>query len=162
MISSVPKQHRAYANSMGAIFLNLLGYLPAPFLYGLVDELTSSGDKVDNNKSRYGMVVLMSWSVLGAISLAVAVLARSEAYCFKRGKAQQKKEKLLNGDTEIEKAPSPPRVIPGHHVLNESEDDDERGGVMVPDSGSTEQQMVRSAMNDEGDYYDEQRVLIER
>ena len=53
-------------------------------------------------------------------------------------------------------------MIPGHHVLNESEDDDERGGVMVPDSGSTEQQMVRSAMNDEGDYYDEQRVLIER
>ena len=41
MISSVPKYSRPYASSLGAIFMNLLGYLPAPFLYGWVDEITN-------------------------------------------------------------------------------------------------------------------------
>ena len=41
MISSVPKYSRPYASSLGAIFMNLFGYLPAPFLYGWVDEVTN-------------------------------------------------------------------------------------------------------------------------
>ena len=34
--------------------------------------------------------------------------------------------------------------------------------LKVPDSGSTEQLVVKSALNDDGDYYDEQRSHIER
>ncbi len=37
MISSVPKKLRAFANSTASLFHNLLGYLPAPFIYGLAN-----------------------------------------------------------------------------------------------------------------------------
>ena len=49
-----------------------------------------------------------------------------------------------------------PRIIEGRQIINESEDDDDMGSpsLKVPDSGSTEQLVVRSAMNDDGDYYD--------
>lgn len=71
MISCVPKHHRAYANSMGAIFLNLLGYLPAPFLYGLVVQLTSP----KGEKSNSGMIMLMTWILIGACLLSLGVIA---------------------------------------------------------------------------------------
>jgi MFS family permease len=36
LLNSVPPKERAIANSVANFFYNLLGYLPAPFLYGLV------------------------------------------------------------------------------------------------------------------------------
>jgi len=40
LLNSVPPKERAIANSVANFFYNLLGYLPAPYLYGLVVELT--------------------------------------------------------------------------------------------------------------------------
>lgn len=82
MISCVPKPHRAYANSMGAIFMNLLGYLPAPFLYGLVDQL-------DGEKSNAGMILLMCWIFLGAFLLMLAVIASEKIWCFRPPKRRK-------------------------------------------------------------------------
>ena len=36
LLNSVPPKERAVANSVANFFYNLLGYLPAPFAYGLV------------------------------------------------------------------------------------------------------------------------------
>lgn len=83
MISSVPKQYRAFGNSTAQIFLNLFGFLPAPFLYGLLCELTGGRD------SQWGMVMVMFWSIfgLGAVTLA---------YFHDKGKRDKKE---MNNET---------------------------------------------------------------
>lgn len=40
LLNSVPSKERAIANSVANFFYNILGYLPAPYLYGLIVELT--------------------------------------------------------------------------------------------------------------------------
>ena len=47
-------------------------------------------------------------------------------------------------------------------MINESEDEEDSQQRKIPDSGSTEQYLVKSALNDDGDYYDEHRSKIER
>ncbi len=78
MISCVPKHHRAYANSLGAIFLNLLGYLPAPLLYGVMQQI--GPNPVNNN----GMILMMCWILMGAILLSCAVMTQFNLFCFKK------------------------------------------------------------------------------
>lgn len=87
MISSVPKQYRAFGNSTAQIFLNLFGFLPAPFLYGLLCELTGGRD------SQWGMVLVMFWSIfgLGAVTLA---------YFHDKGKRDKKE--INNKKNEVE------------------------------------------------------------
>ena len=41
LLNSVAAKERAIANSVANFFYNLLGYLPSPFLYGLVTQLTA-------------------------------------------------------------------------------------------------------------------------
>jgi len=67
MISSIKLKARSIGSSIAQFMQNLLGYLPAPILYGLVVQ--ESGGK----SSRWGMVVLMSWSLLGVAFLSAAV-----------------------------------------------------------------------------------------
>lgn len=144
MISSVPKHHRAYANSLGAIFLNLLGYLPAPFLYGLVDELTTQNSQ-NSSKSRSGMRMLMSWTLLGFTLLFIAVLAQNKVLCFKKSHKKSnttfKYNTAIESDSASPKAPRPrsPRIIEGRRIINDSEDEDDMRSpsLKVPDSGST-------------------------
>ena len=80
MISSVPKKYRAFGNATAQIFLNLLGFLPSPFLYGLICELTGGRD------SQWGMVMIMFWSIFGLASV-------SFAYIHDRKKRDRKTEK---------------------------------------------------------------------
>lgn len=61
MISSVPKSMRAVGNSIAQLFGNLLGFGPAPFLYGFVINLTG-GDT-----SRWGMALLSAWGFQGVV-----------------------------------------------------------------------------------------------
>eukprot|EP01017_Pseudomicrothorax_dubius_P033629 TRINITY_DN4519_c0_g4_i2.p1 TRINITY_DN4519_c0_g4~~TRINITY_DN4519_c0_g4_i2.p1 ORF type:complete len:516 (-),score=96.62 TRINITY_DN4519_c0_g4_i2:149-1696(-) len=65
MISSIPKPIRAFGSSTAQIFQNLLGYLPAPLVYGMVTKMTRS--------ARTGMAVLMFWSTWGVVGLLLAV-----------------------------------------------------------------------------------------
>ena len=71
MISSVPKKLRAFANSTASLFHNLLGYLPAPFVYGVVNELDG------RKESRKGMIVLMCWSLWGVVGLYLVRIYRA-------------------------------------------------------------------------------------
>ena len=66
MISSIQKNMRNIGNSVAQFVQNLIGYIPAPILYGLVNDFTGGDD------SRWGMVMLMSWSLFAVIALGVA------------------------------------------------------------------------------------------
>ena len=66
MISSVPKHLRALGNSTSQLAQNLIGFFPSPFLYGLVCRVTGG------EKSRWGMGLLMFWSLWGIVGVSVA------------------------------------------------------------------------------------------
>ena len=70
-------------------------------------------------------------------------------------------EKDKSAPKPIPRGPEP-RIIEGRNVINESEDEEDSQQRKIPDSGSTEQYLVKSALNDDGDYYDEHRSKIER
>ena len=66
MISSVPREYRAFGNSAAQFFLNLFGFLPAPFVYGFVCNLTGGRSSI------WGMASLMAWSLFGLINIFLA------------------------------------------------------------------------------------------
>jgi len=47
MLSSVDLEHRATANAMAVLAYNLLGYLPAPFIYGWISTFGVDPDDTD-------------------------------------------------------------------------------------------------------------------
>ena len=47
MLNSVPEALRPTANSMAVLAYNLLGYLPAPFIYGFVSIAKIDPDETD-------------------------------------------------------------------------------------------------------------------
>ena len=71
MINSLPSNIRAIGNSFASIFFNVLGFLPAPFLYGAMISLT-------NSESNLGMLVTMSYSATGFLWTLCALGARSK------------------------------------------------------------------------------------
>lgn len=72
MLNSVPPSLKTLANSVANLMYNLLGYLPAPFIYGLVYELTGGEKK----KSRYGLLSVEAGAFLLAFFLIVAYVNR--------------------------------------------------------------------------------------
>ena len=85
MLSSIPKTLRAFGNSAAQIFQNLLGYFPAPFLYGFVCRFTGG------STSRWGMIMLMFWSLFGIIGLYNAKISQ-EKQSFMRMERFRKNE----------------------------------------------------------------------
>jgi sugar phosphate permease len=68
MISSAPKRHKAIANSFAFISYNLIGYIPAPVLYGLFTKMSKTPEESNN-----GCILLMTVSVLSIVFLGIAV-----------------------------------------------------------------------------------------
>ncbi|EAS04286.2 MFS transporter (macronuclear) [Tetrahymena thermophila SB210] len=85
MLHSIPKNYRAFGNSQAQLFHNLLGYLPAPVVYGIVNQMSQSVEK------RSGMKVLMLWSLWGIIFL---VFAKIEQQRLEKTQQDQEKEML--------------------------------------------------------------------
>lgn len=79
MLNSVPLENRATANALAVLSYNLLGYLPAPFIYGWISTYGVDPDepnieiKSDAEKyaSRWAMGVLLFWSLISVTSLWV-------------------------------------------------------------------------------------------
>ena len=65
IINSVPEEHMASANSMTNLLTNALGYLPAPYVYGILSDI--SGDL-----GVLGMKVTMWISIAGMVFLCLA------------------------------------------------------------------------------------------
>lgn len=59
LLSSIPYDAKEESNSITHMCYNLIGYLPAPVLYGIVCNLTGG------NESRWGLIMLMSFTILG-------------------------------------------------------------------------------------------------
>ena len=67
---------RPTASSFAIFFYNVFGYLPAPYFYGLIAEWTAHYDDNNDNISRMPITVLLYSSVLGGLSLFIAILLR--------------------------------------------------------------------------------------
>ena len=68
IINAVPDEHSGSANSISNLLTNTLGYLPAPYVYGILSDI--SGDL-----GALGMKVTMWISILGMLFICLA------AYC---------------------------------------------------------------------------------
>jgi hypothetical protein len=75
-INTVPQSTKTTANSVANCVYNLLGYLPAPYIYGLVYDATGGAD------SRWGMVSLECAGVLVNVLMLAVIYKdkREEAY----------------------------------------------------------------------------------
>lgn len=80
-ISNVPPSVKTTANSFANFVYNLLGYLPAPYVYGLVYDSTGGG------KSIWGMFSLQCAGVL-AVFIMLCLLIKQ-----KRDEAHLKSKK---------------------------------------------------------------------
>ena len=63
MISTIPDNYKEIGNSLTQLFYNLIGFLPSPYIYGLVTSYTGGED------SKWGLSVIILWSFFGFISL---------------------------------------------------------------------------------------------
>jgi|LauGreDrversion4_2_1035121.scaffolds.fasta_scaffold2910313_1 MFS family permease len=61
LIHNVPPSTRTTANSIAHFFYNLFGYLPGPFVYGLVYDMTGGKDSI------WGMFALECAGMLAVI-----------------------------------------------------------------------------------------------
>ena len=63
MISTIPNNYKEIGNSLTQLFYNLIGFLPSPFIYGLVTSYTGG------ESSKWGLSVIILWSFFGFLSL---------------------------------------------------------------------------------------------
>jgi hypothetical protein len=63
MISTIPDNYKEIGNSLTQLFYNLIGFLPSPYIYGLVTSFTGGED------SKWGLAVIILWSFFGFLSL---------------------------------------------------------------------------------------------
>ena len=66
VISSIPNNVKEVGNSFTQFCYYLIGFLPSPFLYGLICNFTGG------NKSKWGLFVLLIWSCFGVICIYFA------------------------------------------------------------------------------------------
>src|SRR5690606_26424215 len=74
MISSTHDKTKEISNSITHLCYNLFGYLPSPFLYGLVCKYTGGVT------SRYGLAFILLWSYFGVGSLYLAHYYKQKSY----------------------------------------------------------------------------------
>jgi len=89
MLNSVKEDYRTTANSLATLWYNLFGYLPAPFIYGMVSTL---GDDVVLS-SRYAMACLMCMTVITALLLVLG-------YRTKIRQSQEEFNEILPADKD--------------------------------------------------------------
>jgi MFS transporter, Spinster family, sphingosine-1-phosphate transporter len=68
MLTTVEQDYKAHANSMANMSYNLLGYLPAPTIYGWVNG--------HDDKSRRGMALLMYSCIPSVCMVAIVIMIR--------------------------------------------------------------------------------------
>jgi len=90
MLSTIDPHLKTTANSLANLIYNLGGYLPGPFIYGVVfewakkacmdDKLKDDNDELvcKNEASFYSMAVLMFSPILSVVTLGIAT------YCIRR------------------------------------------------------------------------------
>ena len=94
IITSLPKDLAGSGNSFTIFFCNLLGYLPAPMIYGFIEERFEDEQKT----KRIAMKFCMWYSAAGVLFLLLATIYRYKNY----DKIYKKNTMLINEGTETE------------------------------------------------------------
>ena len=79
ILNTVTPIERPTASSL-SIFIEFLGMLPAPYLYGLIQDKTIVLDEDGNNISRGGMTTVFFSSAIGGLGLMIALILRNRSY----------------------------------------------------------------------------------
>ena len=66
MITSISGSYKEFGNSITQLCYNLIGFLPSPYIYGLVCSISGRED------SKWGLSVMILWSLFGFISIYFA------------------------------------------------------------------------------------------
>lgn len=72
MISSIPRNMRNMGSAVAQFIEHLCGYLPAPAIYGILN------DSEEEKQERLGMKVLMSSTVVGVLFMGIALYLRTK------------------------------------------------------------------------------------
>jgi len=101
MISSLQPNLRAAGNSLSNILQNSLGFLPAPFVYGVIYEYSKS------SQPKLAMIVVLSYSIVGVMFICISMIFRYKHWdeYRKRGilnENSNENEDLIRGEFEDE------------------------------------------------------------
>jgi len=88
IISSLSNTQRASGNSLTNLMTNLLGYIPSPFIYGIINDAT----KAQNPKTAYSFTVLYVWTAM--LFLPVATYLRYKIYLEKLGQSEKDEREI--------------------------------------------------------------------
>ena len=133
IIACLPKEVQGSGNSFVIFFYNLLGYLPAPFVYGFLKDYFD--DKDDPKRGSRIAQKVNSWSTFFiTFVIIIATIFRfkkDEEYNEKMGREKTKKIEDLNDDDAIRQRESSLALNASEHmkiaekVFNESKDENE-------------------------------------
>lgn len=137
IITSIPKYLAGSANSFTIFFSNLLGFLPAPVVYGLIEERFEE----KNGDERIAMKCCLWYSITSIIFLGIATIFRyknyKDIYRLNNGfnineDENEKTEKIKKEDVNKEKSISDtcdvPEIFNGiDSVANDIKDIEEEG-----------------------------------
>ena len=90
MLNAVEEKSKSFANASAQTYYNLLGFLPAPFLYGFLNSLSNQKNPT------WGMIVLMNWGIFGFISLLIAFFADRKVRLQLKKKSSNNKFSIEN------------------------------------------------------------------
>ena len=80
IMSSIPRELVGTANSIVIMICNLFGYLPAPFLYGIIKDIYGQRNENEKNQEKYTMRISLWLSGLGVVFLLIATIVRYKKY----------------------------------------------------------------------------------
>jgi MFS family permease len=80
ILNTVTPLERPTASSLAILIELAAGMLPAPFLYGVVQDKFISLNEQGQNATRAGMYVVFFSSVIGGVGLLIALLLRKRSY----------------------------------------------------------------------------------
>lgn len=107
LLNMVPPSQRTLANTIANLIYNLLGYLPAPFVYGIVYEYTGGGT------SRWGYFAIQASCFVTSFMLVIGLVIQKVRAARDRKKRHASKSK---GGAAVELLDSDQRVT---HLLEE-------------------------------------------
>lgn len=77
MLNCVPENQRASANSLAQMSYNMLGWMPAPFVYGMVSQICGDSSVLTSNqKSRLPMGFIIYSVILTLILMTIVILRK--------------------------------------------------------------------------------------
>ena len=87
MLNSVPHKMRSSANSIAEFSYNALGYMPAPFIYGVMSQFIDNQN--NKYKAKYSAVPLMFIVYFTLLGMGIFTQVYREKYILKTEKDKE-------------------------------------------------------------------------